>query len=138
MRFFSQFAYKVLLIFPPRNNQGIFLQIQMQIFFKRNIKLLHSFRVNESARFSCLFVKPICYICSCGMYNRLNFSKMPIFLYKVSQIIDIIEKSNPNIVRGVVTFKLGDGIVSSFVIRFGNEFFDIICCTLSTHIKYTL
>jgi hypothetical protein len=62
---------------------------------------------------------------------------MPIFLYEVGEIIDIVEKGYPNIIRRVMAFELCESVVSSFVIRFRAELFDIICCTLFTHLlKY--
>ena len=137
VRFFGQLPYEILLILPPWNHQRIFFHIQMHIFSKWNIKLLLTLRVYEGTGISCLFVEPASYICTSCMYNGLDFRQMPIFLYEVGEIIDIIEKSYPNIIWRVVTFELSESIVSSFMIRLRVKFFDIICCTLFTHLlKY--
>ena len=137
LRFFSQLANEVLLILPPWNHQRIFFHIQMHIFSKRNIKLLLTLRIYEGTGISRLLVEPVSYICTSCLYNGLDFRQMPIFLYEVGEIIDIVEKGYPNIIRRVMAFELCESVVSSFVIRFRAELFDIICCTLFTHLlKY--
>lgn len=119
LRFFGEFAYEVLLVFPPWNGQRVFLQIQMQILSKRNIELLHPLGIDKCARVSRFFIEPAGDIGPSCLDNWFGLGCMAIFLYELGEIVDIIEEGYPDIVGRVMVFELGEGVVSSLVVWFG-------------------
>lgn len=109
----------------------------MQISPMWDIKLLLALRINESSRFSSLFIEPACYISSCCFYQWIDLWFISIFLYEFCEIIDIIEERYPNVIGRVMCLQFSEDIIPSFMIWLGDEFFKLICCTLFWHLINT-
>lgn len=115
-----QFAYKILLVFPPRNGEWVALEFKMQIPPMWYIKLLLPLRINESSGLSCLFIKPTRYISSSCLYQWLDLRFISILLNEFCEIIDIIKEGYPDIVGRVVGLQFGENVIPSFMIRLGD------------------
>ena len=133
LTFLCKFSNEKLLVLPPRNGQRIANKLKVKISSLRDIELFLSLRIDKSSRLFRLFIKPTRDISSRGLDDGVYFWQMPIFLNQLGEIVDIIEKGNPNIVRCVVRLKLRENVVPAFMVGLWYKFFDIICCTLFRH-----
>lgn len=125
-----QFPYKVLLIFPPRNGQGVSFEFKMQISSMRYVKLFLPLGIDKSPGLSSLLVEPTCDISSCYLNQWLHFRFYSILLYKLGEIIHIIKEGYPYIVRRIVCLQFRENVIPPFMIGLRNQLFKLICCTL--------
>lgn len=102
LTFLCEFSNEKLLIFPPRNSQRITNQLEMKVSSLRDIELFLSLSIDVSSRLFCLFIKPTRDIRSRCLDDGVYFWKMPILLNQLREIVDIIEKGNPDIVGRVM------------------------------------
>lgn len=119
LTFLCEFSNEKLLILPPRNGQRIANQLKMKVSSLRDIELFLSLSIDESSRLLCLFIKPTRDISSRCLDDGVYFWKMPILLNQLREIVDIIEKRNPDIVGCVMRLQFRENVVPAFMVGLG-------------------
>lgn len=107
----------------------------MQVLALRNIVFFLTVCIYKGTGASRFLVKPVSDVCPCCLNHRFDLWQVSVFLDEGSQIVDVVKKGYPDIVWTVVLLQLRQDVVSALFVLFGKQFFQIVCCTLFTHLK---
>lgn len=107
----------------------------MQVLALRNVVFFLTVCIYKGTGASRFLVKPVSDVCPCCLNHRFDLWQVSVFLDEGSQIVDIVKEGHPDIVRTVVLLQLRQDVVSAFFVLFGKQLFQIVCCTLFTHLK---
>lgn len=117
---FGQLSNAEVLVFPPRDGQGVVLDIKVKIFPIGNVELLLPISIDKCPGASCLLIKPMGDVSSSYLDDGVDLWKMPILLDESGEVVYISEEDDPNIIGGVVGLEFWENVVSFLLVGLGD------------------
>jgi hypothetical protein len=123
-RFFCQFAYDVLGVFPPLY---LTFRVHVQVLAPWTIELsLSSLTVDFDSWFATGAIEPVGDIGSCRLDEGSGAGVTDILLYDFGKVVDFSEEGDPAVIGTVVVCNLLDGEISLWLSRHWQELLDVI------------